>query len=113
MGLTYYPKSKDVSEFDVNVAGADLLGQVHKIVGASLCDARFDQEIPRVHYVNDRETCLKDASILRDAIENKREALAALATPENYWDGTSDEFIEWIDSWQEFNEHCGGYDTDG
>jgi len=117
MGLVYQPISEmkphcesqySDGGWDVNVAGATLLGGLYEQLGLPL-DPGNVLGVPRIPYeMNEtaaKEIATKLAAVSDDKIE------ATLNSMQTLWGDTSKEYVQWVRDWQTFLEHCGGYEA--
>lgn len=108
MGLTYYAKKhKAVEDFDVNMAGVDLLGLLHQAAGAEVSASSIG-DCPNVRFVQTAAGCHKCAQILRQFSLDEQKKLAK----NKLFGGPAKEYLKFVQSWIEFLEKCGGYHTD-
>lgn len=109
MSLDY--QSKTGWYFNANVAGAGLLGLVHKLAGATMSRASeaFDRRAP---YVANGQECQVNAAKLAAVPDEHLVALLDDDDARDAWGGSPEEFIAWVRDWQAFLSNCGGYDTD-
>lgn len=124
MSLSYRPVSKikphcpsqyDDGSWDVNVAGAEMLGGLHlqlELPTSRSPDVCPDYP-PRVPYEMDKATAEATAKKLSETSDED-----VKATFERFKDcwvdrpGAIDEYLEWARNWQKFLEVCGGYEAD-
>lgn len=113
MGRTYYPKSKKAKgnighTFDVNVAGTQVLNEVHREIGFGTQHHRdLDWFIDRLADVKEEE-CLEAAEKIKNLTSEQKEGIYK-------WCKRLVEsrmaFDQLLDEWVDFLETCRGYDV--
>ncbi len=113
MSLTYRAMDKRTDDFDVNVAGASYLYELHKVLGLPVCTETSAHRVP---YTMDRVTAKQCATKIHHALR----MLGAVPSDQPTQIGV-DRFEKENEptstagmalSWAEFLEGCGGYEAE-
>ena len=110
MSLDYFSRSG--WRFSVNSCGADLLGHVHRLAGASMSSHQDREIMPRAAYVAENDECCANSTKLATLQDVQIAALLEQDAVRECFHGTPEEFVAFIRSWQAFLLCCDGYDTD-
>jgi len=121
MGLVYYSNAKiephcpsqyKDGAWDVNVAGAEILGKIHHEFGLPCSNLHYVDmpDIFRVPYKTDAKTAKEMSQKLSQRSDDEIRKLLIGAT--HLWGDSVEGFVEWVRDWQLFLAKCEGYDTD-
>lgn len=124
MGLTFYPKKRikphcpsqfDDGSWDVNVCGADLLGQVHHDLGLPLGTSQRLSNGPPfwIPFSMEAKLALETSKKIAQATDAQIVKVLDEEWVREYWDGTPEEFVGWVRDWGKFLKKCGGYKEGG
>ena len=110
MSITYYARSGGC--FDVNVAGADCLGLVHRRLGLRVSEAAVLH--PRVPFAATGPEARRMAAKLRRIEDATIAAIQPSLVLRGWWDDSESpaDLVIWIRRWEEFLVACNGYDSD-
>lgn len=117
MGRTYKANRKKMRSFDINFAGANLLGYLHQAAGAGLYVPEKDsmlehyREFPSTVFSMTKEEAIQCADALKkvdtNAVLDKMEETSC-----HLWNGTREEFHSWVREWIEWLEKSDGYEVE-
>jgi len=118
MGLVYYPKQpmephcpsqyEDDGAWDVNAWGADLLGTVHAALDIPVYDiGGSPYRVPYSATAAESEAMAKQ---LAEVSDTQIQEVFESHDLSRGFDGSVEDFIEWIRDWQKFLEKCKGYE---
>lgn len=122
MGRTYHANNPSLKTFDVNFAGADLLGFFHGAIGMGLAPMVTEEQR---RFWADRPPCTlfsmdaKTATECADALErlDVAEFIKNLKADgwmlESMFVGTPEELHEFILEWAQWLRESNGYEVDG
>jgi hypothetical protein len=126
MGRTYEAKSKKAkgnggSDFDVNFAGADILGCLMKAVGEHSKELeKFHKPLvklgidhPCTRYKMPKKDCIRAAKKLKALKDEKLEETFEKCKQWFESGSTVDTLKEFAAEWAKFLETCGGYEVPG
>ena len=104
MGLDYHALNKKIETFFTNSSAECLLGDVS--VAAGIKKKEHPELSTRPPYKRNAEDAKVDALKIR---ELGQEDLKKLYEPRASDDYSFDDFVDYVNSWVEFLEICGGY----
>ena len=111
MGRTYEPNNKQISDFDINFAGARVLALISDHVGFAV---HYEGEMPEYFDIDplwnasDAEA-RKAAEKLESAPRGGWIPIYQISVAKKWFAGTLDEFTGFVSEWAAFLKNCNGY----
>lgn len=113
MGRAYHANNKSLEDFDVNFAGADLLGLLHKECGKGFIEFKYSDYIrynTKYEMTKEEAEETAEAILLFIPVLRKRKELKLLDNDiTDLWGGTKEDFIKWCKAWAKWLKKSNGY----
>jgi hypothetical protein len=119
MGRTYRANKPRVEPFDINYAGADILGIIsfhagyhNKKLEANNKKYNITDRKPSTYFIASRVECMDHASAIQDLTPFNLLTIYNRCISEKLFEGSFQDFKELVNQWINFLWSCDGYRVD-